>query len=261
MKNVKEILENYYMQANEKNRLIKDKAHMVEFLTTTKYIDKYIKKGDRILDIGAGTGIYSLNYAKKGYKIEAVELTKANIKEFEQNKAKNMDINITQGNALDLKMYKDNMFNITLLLGPIYHLFSIEEKKQAIKEAIRVTKPHGKIFIAYITNDIVMITYGLKKGNLLRMKEVCDENYKVKEIPEEIFSVNYVEEFNNIMKEFPVKKLNEVAVDGISESLEEYVNKLSEEEYEIWLDYHFKNCERRDLIGYSSHVMYICEKI
>ena len=63
------------------------------------------------------------------------------------------------------------------------------------------------------------------------------------------------------MKEFPVKKLNEVAVDGISESLEEYVNKLSEEEYEIWLDYHFKNCERRDLIGYSSHVMYICEKI
>ena len=92
------------------------------------------------------------------------------------------------------------------------------------------------------------------------MKEVCDKNYKVKEIPEEIFSVNYVEEFNNIMKQFPVKKLHEVAVDGISETLEEYINKLSEEEYKIWLDYHFKNCERRDLIGYSSHVMYICEK-
>ena len=140
-------------------------------------------------------------------------------------------------------------------------MFSIEEKKKAIEEAIRVTKKQGKIFIAYITNEAVIITYGLKKGNILKLKDVCDENYKVKEIPEEIFSVNYVEEFNNIMKEFPVKKLNEVAVDGISESLEEYVNKLSEEEYEIWLDYHFKNCERRDLIGYSSHVMYICEKI
>ena len=42
--------------------------------------------------------------------------------------------------------------------------------------------------------------------------------------------------------------------------LEEYINKLSEEEYKVWLDYHFKNCERKDLMGYSSHVLYICEK-
>ena len=132
-------------------------------------------------------------------------------------------------------------------------MFSIEEKKKAIGEAVRVTKKHGKIFIAYITNEAVIITYGLKKGNMLKLKEVCDENYKVKEIPEEIFSVNYVEEFNKIIKSFPVKVLNEVA-------LMEYINELSEEEYKIWLDYHFKNCERKDLIGYSSHVMCICEK-
>lgn len=95
---------------------------------------------------------------------------------------------------------------------------------------------------------------------MLKLKEVCDENYKVKEIPEEIFSVNYVEEFNKIIKSFPVKVLNEVAVEGLSEYLMEYINELSEEEYKIWLDYHFKNCERKDLIGYSSHVMCICEK-
>ena len=54
MSKVEEILENYYNQGKEKDRLIKDKAHMVEFLTTVRYIDKYIKKKDRILDIGAG---------------------------------------------------------------------------------------------------------------------------------------------------------------------------------------------------------------
>ena len=140
-------------------------------------------------------------------------------------------------------------------------MFSKEDKKKVIEEAIRVTKPHGKIFIAYITNDIVIITYGLKKGNLLKLKDVCDKNYRVKEIPEEIFSVNYVEEFDNMMEKFPVKKLCEVAVDGLSESLEEYINNLSDEEYTVWLDYHFKNCERKDIMGYSSHVVYICEKI
>ncbi len=260
MQGVRELLENYYSGYEENERLVKDKAHKVEFLTTTKYIDKYIKPGDKILEVGAGTGRYSLYYASKGYEVEAVELTKWNIEEFKKNIDENMNVSVHEGNALDLSMYKDNLFDITLVLGPIYHLFSMEEKKKAIEEAIRVTKPHGKIFIAYITNDIVIITYGLKKGNLLKLKDVCDENYKVKEIPEEIFSVNYIEEFENMMKKFPVKFLNELGVDGLSESLEEYINNLSDEEYEVWLDYHFKNCERKDIMGYSSHVVYICEK-
>ena len=260
MQGVRELLENYYSGYEENERLVKDKAHKVEFLTTTKYIDKYIKPGDKILEVGAGTGRYSLHYASKGYEVEAVELTKSNIEEFKKNIDENMNVSVHEGNALDLSMYKNNLFDITLVLGPIYHLFSMEEKKKAIEEAIRVTKPHGKIFIAYITNDIVIITYGLKKGNLLKLKDICDENYRVKEIPEEIFSVNYIEEFENMMKKFPVKFLNEVGVDGLSESLEEYINNLSDEEYEVWLDYHFKNCERKDIMGYSSHVVYICEK-
>ena len=260
MQEVKELLENYYSEYEEEKRLVKDKAHKVEFITTTRYIDKYIKPRDKILEVGAGTGRYALHYASKGYEVEAVELTKSNIKEFKKHIDRNMKVNIHEGNALDLSMYEDNIFDITLVLGPIYHLFSIEEKKKAIEEAIRVTKPHGKIFIAYITNDIVILTYGLKERNLLRLKDVCDENYRVKEIPEEIFSVNYVEEFDNMMKDFSVKKLCEVAVDGLSESLSDYINKLSEEEYKVWLDYHFKNCERKDLMGYSSHVVYVCEK-
>ena len=113
---VEEILENYYNKGKEKDRLIKDKAHMVEFLTTVRYIDKYLKKEDRILDIGAGTGIYSLYYAKKGYKVDAIELTNANIEEFKKNIKSEMDIKAEKGNALDLSRYKDNTFDITLLL-------------------------------------------------------------------------------------------------------------------------------------------------
>ena len=116
MDKVEEILENYYSQGKENNRLTEDKAHMVEFLTTIRYIDKYLKKGDRILDIGAGTGIYSLYYAEKGYKVDATELTNANIEEFKKNIKPEMDIKLEKGNALDLSKYKDNTFDITLLL-------------------------------------------------------------------------------------------------------------------------------------------------
>lgn len=257
---IEEILEKYYENRKEDKRLIKDKAHQVEFLTTTRYVDRYLKKGDKILEIGAGTGRYSIHYAKKGYEVEAVELTKANIKVFQKQIEDNMKIKIRQANALNLNMYEDNTFDVTLLLGPLYHLFTKEEKEKAIEEAIRVTKPKGKIYLAYITNDAVIISYGLQKGNLLKLKDVCEKDFRVKEIPEEIFSVNYVEEFTEMMEKFSVKLLNQVAVEGITEKLENYINELSEEEYKVWLDYHFATCERKDLIGYSSHVLYICQK-
>ena len=257
---VEQILEQYYQNYNENDRLVKDKAHKIEFLTTTRYIDKYLKEGDKILEVGAGTGRYSIHYAKKGYNVEAVELTKANIEVFKSKINEVMNIKVRQGNALDLNMFEDDSFDITLVLGPLYHLFTEEEKEKAIKEAIRVTKPKGKIYLAYITNDTVILSYGLRKGNLLRLKDICKKDYRLKEIPEEIFSVNYVEEFENMMKKFKVKALNQVATDGVSPNLANYIKELTEEEYEIWLDYHFATCERKDLIGYSNHVLYICEK-
>ena len=59
-----DILSNHYSNDyTEDNRLTKDKTHQVELITTLKYIDKYLNEGDRILEVGAGTGIYSLHYA------------------------------------------------------------------------------------------------------------------------------------------------------------------------------------------------------
>lgn len=261
MENVNEILNKYYSEYDEEARLVKDRSHHVEFITTIEYIDRYLKENDRILEVGAGTGRYSLYYASKGYKVDSVELIQSNIDVFKTKIKDDMDINVIQGNALDLSMYEDETFNVTLVLGPLYHLFTKEDKEKAISEALRVTKKGGMIFLAYITNDAVILSYGLRKGNLLRIPELVDENYKVKDIPEEIFSVNLVDEFDEMMNSFSIEHLHNVATDGISAQLAEYVNKLSDEEYDIWVKYHLKTAERKDLLGYSNHILYIARKV
>lgn len=60
---------------------------------------------------------------------------------------------------------KTNQY-LTLLLGPLYHLYSIEDKQQALREAIRVTKPGGVIFAAYVISDGCLLDEGFKRNNI-----------------------------------------------------------------------------------------------
>ena len=255
-----EILSEHYGNGtSEDNRFSQDKAHLVEYLTTKKYINKYLKKGNRILEIGAGTGAYSLHYADLGYKVNAIEFVPGNLNKLKSKITKNMDITAEQGDALDLSRFKDNTFDITLVLGPLYHLYTEKDKRKAIEEALRVTKKQGLLYLAYLTNDSVFISYCLKKHHLLD-KNTYDENYRMLDIPEEVFSVLYIEELKKIMNDYNVEYLNNVATDGITSPLREYVNELTDEEFNVWLNYHYSTCEREDLQGYSSHMLYICRK-
>jgi ubiquinone/menaquinone biosynthesis C-methylase UbiE len=261
MNEVEEILNEHYNNYNEEERLVKDKAHQIEYITTTKYIEKYLKNGNRILEVGAGTGRYSINYAKKGYRIDSVELVKRNLDILKSKITKDMDIDAIQGNCLDLSVYNDNTFDITLILGPLYHLYEDKDAKQAISEAIRVTKKGGKIFIAFIPDDAVVMSYGIRGKHIKDLKNIVDKNWKVPKIPKEIFATYRIEELQDIINEFDVKELELVSADGISSNMAIYVNELDKEEFELYVDYHLRNCDRRELLGFSSHLLEIVEKL
>ena len=261
MGNVNEILENYYNNYDEDSRLVRDKTHTIEFITTTNFIDKYLKKSDRILEVGAGTGRYTIHYAQKGYKVDAVELVEKNLNILKSKITNNLNVNAIQGNCLKLDMFENDTFDITLILGPLYHLYTEEDAKKAIEEAIRVTKKHGKIIIAYITDDAVVLSYGVRKGNLKRLVTCCDENWKVEKKEEEIFASYRIDEFDKLISGFYVQKLETIAADGIAPQMQDFVNNFDEEEFKLYVDYHLKNCMRRELLGYSSHILEIIEKL
>lgn len=68
----------FYNNYDEEGRLLR-KSRMPEYLNTMKYIEKYLKSDSKIIEIGAGTGRYSISLAEKGYDVTAVELVSHNI--------------------------------------------------------------------------------------------------------------------------------------------------------------------------------------
>ena len=258
-----EILNNHYSNDyTEDDRLIKDKTHQVEYITTLKYIDKYLKKGDRVLEVGAGTGIYSLGLAKRGYQVDAVELVNDNLNILKSKITPAMNINAIQGNALDLSMYEDNTFDMTLVLGPLYHLFKEEERDKVIEEAIRVTKSGGIIYYAFILSDLTMINWGFEKGNLVpNMGIMITDDYKVINREEYIFYLTYMSDIKKLMQEHDKQEvITYVATDGVGRVMSDKINEMSDEEYKHYINYHLSICEREDLIGYSGHVLAITKK-
>ncbi|MHB8131799.1 MAG: class I SAM-dependent methyltransferase [Mobilitalea sp.] len=258
---VNKFLDDYYSNYDEEGRLL-CRHGSVEFLTTTRYIDQYLKEGMKILEVGAGTGRYSLHYAKNGYPVEAIELIEHNIECFKNSISADMNINIHQGNTCDLSIYEDNSFDITLVLGPLYHLFNINDKKKAITEALRVTKPQGILYVAFIMNDAVILDWGLKAGNLTKgMKEgIISNNFHCIGSPELIFEMSTIYEIHDLMNAFPIDKLHMVASDGMTNHFRDFIDGADDELFASWLKYHFCTCEREDLIGFSNHGLYIGRK-
>lgn len=105
------------------------------------------------------------------------------------------------------------------------------------------------------------MSYGIRGKHIKDLKKVVDKNWKLPKIPKEIFATYRIEELQDIIKKFDVKELELVSTDGIAPNMAIYVNELDEEEFELYVDYHLKNCDRKELLGFSSHLLQIVEKL
>ena len=257
-------LNEFYSHYDEDGRLSK-KHGSVEFLTTMRYIGKYIKPGDRVLEVGAGTGRYSHALARQGYAVDAVELIGHNIDVFQNNTQPGENISITQGNALDLSAFSDNTYDITLLLGPLYHLYTKEDKRQALREAIRVTRPGGVIFTAYVISDGCLLDEGFLRRNInvaeyVKTGLLDGETFAAKSEPKDLFELVRKEDVDELMRDFPTTRLHYVASDGCALLLRDAIDAMDDDAFALYLNYHFATCERADLLGVTSHALDVFRK-
>ena len=256
-------LDVYYHNYNEEGRLL-SRHGQVEYLTTMKYIHEFLSQSadSSVLEVGAGTGRYSVALAKQGFRVTAVELVSHNLKLLKAKLDGSEPITALQGNALDLSFLPDASFSLTMLLGPMYHLYTREDKRKALSEAVRVTKPGGTIMVAYCMNEPTVIQYVFGMNHLREVMEfnmITPDWHCVSE-PKEIFELVRTEDIERINAAVPVVREKLVATDGASRYIREYLEEMDDETFEKWLSYHFATCERQDLIGATNHALDVLRK-
>ncbi len=257
----REIVSGYYDQYEEDGRLNRTRHGQLEFYTTMTYIHRYASKGSKVLEVGAGTGRYSIALAKEGMDVTSVELAESNLAVLRENSKGMENITSYQGDATDLSRFADNSFDITLFLGPMYHLYEAEEVDRAINEAIRVTKPGGVLFFAFISVFAIMYANYFYGNWAAGQNENFTDNYKVRHFKEQLFTGYDVTEFEGLFQDKPVDWLTTTGVDGLLEPIEKRPDfSLSDEDFKALAQWYLAFSEKRELLGNTNHLLYICRK-
>ncbi len=258
----KEIISSFYGQYDEDGRTVRSRHGQLEYCTTMTYIHRYADKQSKILEVGAGTGRYSIALAREGMDVTAVELVESNLAVLRENSKGMANIQSFQGDATDLSHFQDNSFDAALVFGPMYHLYETDEVNRAIDEAIRVTKPGGVILFAFLSVFAIMYANYFYGNWAEGQAENFTDDYQVRHFKEQLFTGYDITEFESLFREKPVQWITTTGVDGLLEPIEKRSDfSVSDEEFQALVEWYLAFSEKRELLGTTNHLLYICRKL
>ncbi len=257
-----EIVSGFYDRADEDGRLERSRHGQLEFAVTMDYIHRFASPGACVLEVGAGTGRYSVALAKEGFRVTAVELVESNFAILRKNGSGIEGLQMVRGDATDLSRFPDASFDMTLVLGPLYHLYDQEDVHKAIDEAIRVTKKNGILFFAFISVFGIMYANYLQGNWAAGQEENFTKDYRVRHFKEQLFTGYDVTEFERLFAEKPVEWVTTTGTDGILEPIEDRPDfEITDRDFRAFVDWYLAFSEKRELLGNTNHLLYICRRL
>ena len=248
--------------------------HPFEFLLTTYMMEKYIKPGDSVLDIGGGPGRYSIHFAKMGCKVTLVDLSDGNIA-LAREKAKEYGVEFEAYvcNCLELDKLRLDIFDHIFLMGPLYHIAEKSDRRKAVRLALDHLKPGGEIFCSFIL-DFSGVIYDMRAGILAEdlkipsIVRLVDEMVSGKEHGADTFAAGlspfyfinqkHIEPF---MEQFGLEKLEFFGQEGILAPCENIIAGYPEEEKQAWIEIAKRFLGMPEYLSWSEHAMYIGKKL
>ncbi|MGM0840200.1 MAG: class I SAM-dependent methyltransferase [Bacillota bacterium] len=241
--------------------------HIVEFELSKRFMNRYIKPNDKVLDLGGGPGKYSLYLAERGCDVTLADLSQKNV-DFALNKAKELDLPLKglQADSRDVSTIEDGQYDYVLCMGPMYHLKNEKDRAKTIRECLNKLKPNGVIFVAFVSSYSFVWDYLISNPKYILDKERKSQLNKIVEDGDfagKGFSDNFFISPKNVLpffNQFNLEKLHLLNSESFLYLREPELLQQQPEVIKAWLDLAEMVCEREDLLSLAEHIMYVGKK-
>jgi S-adenosylmethionine-dependent methyltransferase len=260
----------HYYDLDPLQEWARGERHPTEFAVTFRILDEYLPLPPaRILDNGGGPGRYSIILTQRGYDVTLLDLSEGNLA-LAAEKAAERGVKLSEirkANALDLSFIPDSHFDAVLLMGPLYHLFTIRERLQAVMEAERVLKPGGLVFAAFITR-FALFRDAASKGTMEQI--TANRPYFLNFLDTGVLKDSgsgftdaycaHPEEVEPFMESTGLETLALVGLEGVLAGHETHANALEGEAWDFWVDLNYRLGHEPSLHGAADHLLYVGRK-
>lgn len=242
--------------------------HQLEYDLTWRYLTRYLPPAGSILEIGAGTGRYTLALCRRGYAVTAVDLSAALLEQCQRRlAAEHLDgqARFVVADARDLRAVPA-AFDAVLLMGPLYHLIFEEDRREALRQATARLRSGGLLFSTHLSRLGVL-------GDLLRrapawieqseeVRWLLEYGRRPDDQPRGGFRGYFarVAELRPLHEAFGLQTLVVAGVEPAISADDESYNRLPAPQRDMWLDLLFAISTDETTLGASRHLLYIGRK-
>ncbi len=254
---------------------IPDKEHQrleqnqLEYDLTWRYLDHYLPAQGSILEIGAATGRYTLELAKRGYQVTAVDLSAGLIETAQKRIAAEGlagQVHFVVADARDLSQVIEGEFDAVLVMGPLYHLIVEADRKAVLKEASDRLRKGGMILTAFLSRFGAMSH--LIKNNpgwievQAEVQSVLNDGKRPDDFPRGGFRAYFaaIAEIVPLHEALGFETLTLAGVEPIIGADDESYNKLEGQQRQLWLDLLYAVSAEPSILGASRHLLYVGKK-
>jgi SAM-dependent methyltransferase len=141
----------HYEQETDEDRRITEGLGELELIRAREVICRHLPRdSQRVLDVGGATGVHARWLAGQGHVVHLVDPIARHVEAARGLATEGLQVSAELGDARSLRTGADT-FDAALLFGPLYHLTERVHRVAALREAARVLKPSGLLFVAAIS--------------------------------------------------------------------------------------------------------------
>lgn len=242
----------------------------VELAITTRYLQKYIPNSVTVADIGVGVGHYAELLARRGCCLYLVDITQqlldATLTRLQEAGLAGQIKGIYRASATNLEWFENEIVDAVLMLGPLYHLCTLEERNQAVNQAARILKKGGILLAAGINRLTYLRELFRESPQLASARKEFHQQFLQDGIvdpehapPIGLAHLTTVAEFRKLF-EAKFEEISMLGVESFTGAFQKTLTELPETEVEAWLDLVEQTATTPEGLGMTDHFLYIGRK-